>query len=265
MSSEAVTISSGACPWLMARGMPCVTWTWICHQASASASSAPMVRASRPWCAASPACWRQQLGSVIMGGRPMAAVSRTELARTLAVVPGSVRMPFSMTVREVVMLGRTPYLHAWAGPSPVDVAAVAGALGRVGIPALADRDVRTLSMGERQLTLIAMALAQGCSTLILDEPTVHLDLRHQVAIMELLVRLSVDEGMTVLAVLHDLSLAGHFFPRLVMLDQGQVVADGASREVLTHDRIRGVYGVEPRFVAGLEVAAGVCRLSPCGR
>ena len=193
-------------------------------------------------------------GSVIMGGRPMASVSRTELARTLAVVPGSVRMPFSMTVREVVMLGRTPYLHAWAGPSPVDVAAVAGALGRVGIPALGDRDVRTLSMGERQLTLIAMALAQGCSTLILDEPTVHLDLRHQVAIMELLVRLSVDEGMTVLAVLHDLSLAGHFFPRLVMLDQGQVVADGASREVLTHDRIRAVYGVEPRFVAGLEVA-----------
>ena len=131
-----------------------------------------------------------------------------------------------MTVAEVVALGRTPHLHAWAGPSPADMAAVVAALGRVDILPLRDRDVRTLSMGERQLTLIAMALAQGGTTLILDEPTVHLDLRHQVEVMELLVRLSTEEGMTVLAVLHDLSLARHFFPRLVMLDHGRLVADG---------------------------------------
>jgi iron complex transport system ATP-binding protein len=191
-------------------------------------------------------------GDVMVADKPVGVVSRAELARVIAVVPGSVRLPFSMTVREVVMLGRTPYLHAWAGPSPADVAAVVGALGRVGIGSLADRDARTLSMGERQLTLIAMALAQGGSMLILDEPTVHLDLRHQVAIMELLVRLANDHGMTVLAVLHDLSLARHFFPRLVMIDHGRVVADGPTQDVLTADRIRDVYGVEPRFVAGME-------------
>ena len=90
---------------------------------------------------------------------------------------------------------------------------------RVGIEGMRERDVRTLSMGERQLVLIAMALAQGGRVLVLDEPTVHLDLRHQVAVMELLARLSDEEGLTVLAVLHDLALARESFPRLVLLDR----------------------------------------------
>ncbi len=198
---------------------------------------------------------RPSSGSVRLAGRALSSMPRSELARSVAVVPGSVRLPFAMTVAEVVALGRTPHLHAWAGPSPADIAAVVAALGRVDILPLRDRDVRTLSMGERQLTLIAMALAQGGTTLILDEPTVHLDLRHQVEVMELLVRLSTDEGMTILAVLHDLSLARHFFPRLAMLDHGRLVADGPTHSVLTPARIRDVYGVEPRFVAGLEMAA----------
>lgn len=193
-------------------------------------------------------------GTVNVHGRPISSLSRTELARVVAVVPGSVRLPFAMTVEAVVALGRTPYLHPWSGPTPADRTAVVSALSRVGILALRDRDVRTLSMGERQLALIAMALAQGGSILVLDEPTVHLDLRHQVEVMELLVRLTDEDGMTVLAVLHDLSLAGHFFPRLAMLDHGRLVADGPTREVLTPGRIRDVYGVEPRFVAGLELA-----------
>jgi iron complex transport system ATP-binding protein len=191
-------------------------------------------------------------GTVALYGRSIASMSRTELARVVAVVPGSVRLPFAMTVEEVVALGRTPYLHPWSGRTLADQAAVTSALTRVGVLSLRDRDIRTLSMGERQLALIAMALAQGGSILVLDEPTVHLDLRHQVEVMELLVRLTDEEGMTVLAVLHDLSLAGHFFPRLAMLDHGRLVADGPTREILTPARIRDVYGVEPRFVAGLE-------------
>jgi iron complex transport system ATP-binding protein len=200
---------------------------------------------------------RPTAGSVHIAGRPLEAVPRGELARSVAVVPGAARLPFAMTVQEVVALGRTPHLHPWTGPTAADAAAVVAALGRTGILSSRDRDVRTLSLGERQLTLIAMALAQGGTTLILDEPTVHLDLRHQVEVMELLVRLSTDEGLTVLAVLHDLSLARHFFPRLAMLDRGQLIADGPSREVLTADRIRDVYGIEPRFVAGLGMAAAV--------
>jgi iron complex transport system ATP-binding protein len=190
-------------------------------------------------------------GCVRFGGRPLASVPRGELARSVAVVPGSARLPFAMTVAEVVALGRTPHLHGWSGPSPADAAAVIAALGRADIVELRDRDVRTLSMGERQLTLIAMALAQGGSILVLDEPTVHLDLRHQVAVMQLLERLSSEEGMTIIAVLHDLSLAAHSFPRLVMLDHGRVVADGPAEDVLTPHRIRDVYGVEPRYLTGV--------------
>ncbi len=105
-------------------------------------------------------------------------------------------------------------------------------------------------MGERQLVLVAMAVAQGGRLIVLDEPTVHLDLRHQVEVLSLLARLSAD-GLTVLAVLHDLSLAAQFFPRLLLLDGGRLVADGSPREVLTPARIREVYAVDPRFVPAL--------------
>jgi ABC-type cobalamin/Fe3+-siderophores transport system ATPase subunit len=121
---------------------------------------------------------------------------------------------------------------------------------RVGIEHLRGRDVRELSMGERQLVLVAMAVAQGGRLIVLDEPTVHLDLRHQVEVLSLLSRLSED-GLTVLAVLHDLSLATQFFPRLALLDGGRLVADGTPRSVLTPERIREVYAVDPRYVPAL--------------
>ena len=113
---------------------------------------------------------------------------------------------------------------------------------------LVGRDARELSLGERQLVLLAMALAQAASLLVLDEPTVHLDLRHQVEVMELLLELNRTEGTTIVAVLHDLGLAAHFFPRLVLLDGGRLVADGPSVDVLTPGRIRDTFRVDPRFV-----------------
>jgi len=110
------------------------------------------------------------------------------------------------------------------------------------------RDARELSLGERQLVLLAMAVAQDADVLVLDEPTVHLDLRHQVEVMELLRDLNARQGTTILAVLHDLALAAHFFPRLVVLDRGRVVGDGPPSEVLAPDRIREVFGVDPSLV-----------------
>ncbi len=126
------------------------------------------------------------------------------------------------------------------------------AITRVGIDKLRGRDVRELSMGERQLVLVAMAVAQGGRLIVLDEPTVHLDLRHQVEVLSLLERLTAD-GLTVLAVLHDLPLAAHFFPRLVLLDEGRVVADGAPADVLSAGaHPRGLRGRSPvRACAGL--------------
>jgi iron complex transport system ATP-binding protein len=179
---------------------------------------------------------------------PIERLGRQRLARHIAVVPGQVALPFSMRVEEAVALGRIPWENMLAGPRLSDQAAVEAALERVGIGHLRERDARELSLGERQLVLLAMALAQHGRVLILDEPTVHLDLRHQVEVMELLTDLNAREGLTIIAVLHDLPLASHFFPRLVLLDRGRVVADGSPAEVLTSGRIRDVYGVEPRFV-----------------
>ena len=154
----------------------------------------------------------------------------------------------SMRVEEVVALGRLPHEDPFRGLRPGDRAAVGAAIERVGIGHLLGRDARELSLGERQLVLIALAVAQAAPILILDEPTVHLDLRHQVEAMELLVDLNERDGTTIIAVLHDLTLAAHFFPRLVLLDGGRVVADGPADDVLRPDRVRAVFGVDPSFV-----------------
>jgi len=189
-------------------------------------------------------------GEVLLGGEPVARLRRAQVARRLAAVPGEASLPFAARVEEVVGLGRLPWEDPFRGPRAEDRAAVAAALDRVGIAALRDRDARELSLGERQLVLLAMAVAQGAPLLVLDEPTVHLDLRHQVAVMELLAELNADDGTTILAVLHDLALARHFFPRLVLVDGGRVVADGPPRRVLDPDRVRAVYGVDPGILDG---------------
>jgi iron complex transport system ATP-binding protein len=188
------------------------------------------------------------VGTVELDGRPVASFDRLAVARRLAVVPQVAALPFSTTVDEVVALGRLPHEHPIRGMRPADRAAVAAAIEQVGVGHLMGRDARELSLGERQLVLLAMAVAQDADVLVLDEPTVHLDLRHQVEVMELLQDLNARQGTTILAVLHDLALAAHFFPRLVVLDGGRVVGDGPPSEVLAPDRIREVFGVDPSLV-----------------
>lgn len=187
-------------------------------------------------------------GSVRIDGNAIRSIDRATLARRVAVVPQQVLVPFAIRVEELVGLGRLPHEDPMRGARPADRAAIAAAIERVGIGHLLGRDVRELSLGERQLTLVALAVAQAAPLLILDEPTVHLDLRHQVGTMELLVDLNERDGTTVIAVLHDLGLAGAFFPRLVLLDGGRIVADGSPLDVLTDERIRDVFGVDSRMV-----------------
>lgn len=183
-------------------------------------------------------------GTVTLGGDAVATLDRPAIARRLAAVPGQVMFPFSARVEDVVALGRLPHEDPFRGPRAADRAAVDAAITRVGIDRLRGRDARELSLGERQLVLVALAVAQAAPLLVLDEPTVHLDLRHQVAVMELLADLNEHDGTTVLAVLHDLSLARHFFPRLAVLDGGRIVADGPPGRVLTRERVRAVFGVD---------------------
>ena len=191
---------------------------------------------------------RPAAGWASLGGVPIERLDRGAIARRLAVVPQQATLPFATRVEEVVALGRLPHEDPFRGARPADRAAIAAAIERVGVGHLLGRDARELSLGERQLVLLALAVAQAAPVLVLDEPTVHLDLRHQVGTMELLVDLNVRDGTTILAVLHDLGLAAIFFPRLVLIDAGRIVADGTPTEVLTPDRIREVFGVDPAIV-----------------
>ncbi len=197
---------------------------------------------------------RPAAGRVLLDGAPMATFERAEIARRLAVVPQQTAFPFAMRVEDVVGLGRLPHEATFRGATPADRAAVAAAIDRVGLGHLMGRDARELSLGERQLVLLALAVAQQAPVLLLDEPTVHLDLRHQVEAMELLRDLNERDGTALIAVLHDLGLAAHFFPRLVVIEHGRIIADGPPAQVLTDDVIRDVFGVEPALV---RLAAGV--------
>jgi iron complex transport system ATP-binding protein len=187
-------------------------------------------------------------GTAWLAGESLETLDRMAVARRLAVVPQQATLPFATRVEEVVSLGRIPHEDPFRGARPSDRAAVAAAIERVGVGHLLGRDARELSLGERQLVLIALAVAQATPVLVLDEPTVHLDLRHQVGTMELLVDLNQRDGTTIIAVLHDLGLAAHFFPRLVLLDAGRIVGDGPPSVVLAPDRIRDVFGVDPALV-----------------
>jgi iron complex transport system ATP-binding protein len=194
-------------------------------------------------------------GSIRLCGDELETVRRKAIARSIAVVPELAQLPFAMTVEEVVALGRLPHEPPLTGSRLSDELAVDAAIERVGAGHLRGRDARALSLGERQLVFVAVAVAQTAPILILDEPTAHLDIRHQVDIMELLVDLNERDGTTIVAVLHDLALAAHFFSRVVLMDRGRIAVDGDAATALGPDVIRGVFGVDPALVH-LPVAAG---------
>jgi iron complex transport system ATP-binding protein len=184
-------------------------------------------------------------GVIRLDGRPIGDLARDQIARRIAVVPQVASLPFSARVEEIVGLGRLPHEDPIRGPRPADRAAVAGAIERVGLGRLVGRDARELSLGERQLVLLAVAVAQAAPIIVLDEPTVHLDIRHQIDVMDLLTDLNQRDGRTIVTVLHDLNLAARSIPRIVVLAAGRLVADGPPETALDADRIREVFQVDP--------------------
>jgi ABC-type cobalamin/Fe3+-siderophores transport system ATPase subunit len=191
---------------------------------------------------------RPSAGSVRLLGERLEALDRMAIARRVSVVPQVAALPFATPVEDVVGLGRLPHEDPFRGHRAADRAAVATAIERVGLGHVLGRDARELSLGERQLVLLGVAVAQDTPVMLLDEPTVHLDLRHQVETMELLRDLNERDGTTIVAVLHDLALAAHFFPRLALLHRGRLVADGPPADVLAPERVREVFEVDPAFV-----------------
>ena len=185
-------------------------------------------------------------GEIRLDGDRIDDLSRRFIASHVAVVPQRFHMPFAFTVSEVVMLGRTPFFKALSDENEDDRQVVDNALELVGIEELAERRFDELSGGERQKVILAMALAQQPKLLLLDEPTVHLDIAHQMEIVELVRELNMERGITVVAAMHDLNLAALYFDRLVLLKEGKVWADGTPAQVLTEAGISQVFAASVR-------------------
>jgi iron complex transport system ATP-binding protein len=183
---------------------------------------------------------RPQVGLISLDGEDVWALTTRTVAQRAAVVLQEDMTDFDLTVAEIVAMGRIAHKGTFERDTVVDRRIVVEALARVGMAALADRDVRTLSGGERQRTLLARALAQQAKCLILDEPTNHLDIRAQMDTLALVRSL----GITTLAALHDLNLAAHYCDLLYVLQEGAVAARGSPAEVLTPALIYAVYGVQ---------------------
>jgi len=179
-------------------------------------------------------------GRVLLDGADLLALRPRDAARRVAVVAQESVIEFDFSVREMVMIGRTPHKQAFSRDTEADFGMAMAAMERTGCAHLADRSFNTLSGGEKQLALVARALAQGADHLILDEPTNHLDIHYQVAILELVAGL----GVSVLAALHDLSLAALFCGTVHVLCDGRIVAGGPPRAVITPATIRTAYGAD---------------------
>jgi iron complex transport system ATP-binding protein len=187
-------------------------------------------------------------GEVAVGGRDLAALAPRARAQRVALVPQRPIIPEAMSVLDYVLLGRTAHLGYLAVEGPTDLRVTADVLADLGLAALAHRPVQTLSGGEQQRTVLARALAQQTPVLLLDEPTSALDIGHRQQVLELVDRLRHECQLTVLAAMHDLTMAAQYADRLVLVVDGRLVADGAPAEVLTRQRIAAHFDADVHVV-----------------
>ncbi len=186
---------------------------------------------------------RPRMGSVRLDDTPLTELAARRIARRLAMVAQERPMGFDFTVREVVAMGRIPHSRRFAPASAEDRRAIEHALDLADVRGLADRSIRAVSGGERQRVFLGMALAQEPDALLLDEPTTHLDLHHQIQFMSI-VRERARMGITVLVAIHDLTLAAQTADRIALMSEGRIVVTGAPREVLTAPNVQRVFDVE---------------------
>ena len=186
-------------------------------------------------------------GEVALDGRDVRRLGRRAVARLVAFVPQKPETPAALTVAEYVLLGRTPHISYLGGEGRSDREAAGRALRRLELEGFAERLLGSLSGGELQRAVLARALAQEAPVLLLDEPTTALDLGRQQLVLELVDALRRD-GLTVVTTMHDLTLAGQYAERLILLDEGSVVAEGPAADVLSAPNVAAHYGANVRVV-----------------
>lgn len=197
-------------------------------------------------------------GAVLLEGKPLTAWTRAAVARRVALVAAEDEAPGRLTVADRVALGRYPHRGPLAPLRPEDREAVSRALRLTEIEHLRDRPLGTLSAGERQLALVARGLAQEPSLLLLDEPAAHLDVRHELHLFRVLDEVR-QQGVAVLAVIHDLARAAAWAPRMALVASGRIAAAGAPREVLAGAAASEAFGVAIRAVPAGEPGAVLWR------
>ena len=190
----------------------------------------------------------QFTGDITIGGDHVGALRGVELARRVAMVPQAPHMPVGMAVSHYVMLGRGPHLGYLGREGRRDMTVVAAILDRLALQAFAGRTLDQLSGGERQRAAIGRALAQEAPVLLVDEPTSSLDVARQQDVLELIDEIRQARGLTVVAAMHDLTLAGQYADRLALLVEGEVVMVGPPRDVLTEATISAQYGAQVRVI-----------------
>jgi len=185
-------------------------------------------------------------GSILLDGKDLEGIGRKEIARRLGYVPQSSATPLATTVFDTVLMGRRPHIR-WR-VSDDDIEKVSDTLEQLDLQDLAMRDFSQLSGGQKQKVLIARALSQEPSVLLLDEPTSNLDMRHQLEVLEIITTLVKEKKISAVMALHDLNLAAMFADKLAILKDGKIYAAGETADLLTAENIREVYGVEAMVI-----------------
>ncbi|MGQ9744779.1 MAG: ABC transporter ATP-binding protein [Dissulfurimicrobium sp.] len=193
--------------------------------------------------------WRPQKGTILFKGTDMTGLSFGQRARIIAVVPQEHEPPFPYSVMDVVLMGRVSHVSLFSSPSSHDYLKAGEAIEAVGIAHLKERPYTKISGGERQLVLIARALAQETPVLMLDEPTSHLDFRNQVLVLKKVRDIVRQKELTVLMTLHDPNLAMQFSDDVVLINSGHIVAKGAPSEVINEDNLKMIYGIAVSVVS----------------
>lgn len=202
-------------------------------------------------------------GLIRLDGEQLSGLSRQEIARSIAVLPQDASCAFPFSVREIVTMGRYPHMGRFQSLGPADEEIVEEALVLTDTLRLEGRSITALSGGERQRAMVARALAQRPKLLLLDEPTSHLDINHQVEVFDLLQHLNREQGLTLICVTHDLNYAAEYCDRLLLMSEGAICACGRPEEVVTAETIARVYGVE--VVVELSGFGGRPRVTPRSR